>query len=188
MRGKEDVILDEYGNVRITPAYAGKRRLLAGCTGLGEDHPRICGEKPWPAMPPDVGQGSPPHMRGKVLVGPAVPRLGRITPAYAGKRLRDSLKLFQKRDHPRICGEKKGDLPAALRIWGSPPHMRGKAASFSALNSLTGITPAYAGKSYSVIHCLKLFKDHPRICGEKILEGAGWTLGVGSPPHMRGKD
>ena len=70
---------------------------------------------------------------------------------------------------------------------GSPPHMRGKAASFSALNSLTGITPAYAGKRIIAALCFKLFKDHPRICGEKHMRSIPCWYVWGSPPHMRGK-
>ena len=30
---------------RITPACAGKRRLVSGCGSGAEDHPRVCGEK-----------------------------------------------------------------------------------------------------------------------------------------------
>ncbi len=31
------------------------------------------------------------------------------------------------------------------------------------------------------------FRDHPRICGEKILSGHPPSEHTGSPPHMRGK-
>ena len=50
----------------ITPAYAGKRRrwLLIRC--WHRDHPRICGEKFLHTFAVVAGQGSPPHMRGKV--------------------------------------------------------------------------------------------------------------------------
>ena len=34
---------------------------------------------------------------------------------------------------------------------------------------LDGITPAYAGKSVFADFPGQLFKDHPRVCGEKIL-------------------
>ena len=71
-----------------------------------------------------------------------------------------------------------------------------------------GITPAYAGKSYRLLKvfvskpgspprmrgkvlfcplsCFQ-FKDHPRVCGEKISGTTLITTQQGSPPRMRGK-
>ena len=71
----------------------------------------------------------------------------RITPAYAGKSSRSQNSRLERRDHPRLCGEKQqmqqlGDLSE-----GSPPPMRGKAL-----------------ETYpSAVQ----FEDHPRLCGEK---------------------
>ena len=69
----------------ITPAYAGKRikyRSLSYCT---RDHPRLCGEKWGMSESIAPGAGSPPPMRGKVLVPVRENVQYRITPAYAGK-------------------------------------------------------------------------------------------------------
>ena len=50
------------------------------------DHPRVCGEKPFPAPLVGFRWGSPPRVRGKGDSGMMrVHRLG-ITPACAGKR------------------------------------------------------------------------------------------------------
>ena len=53
---------------------------------------------------------------------------------------------------------------------------------------MTGITPAYAGKS----HCFAVprvdVKDHPRLCGEKSICFPRKSALPGSPPPMRGKD
>ena len=70
----------------VSPAYAGKSPAAAyACPGT-QDHPRVCGEKGVYAMLYTGLWGSPPHVRGKVLV-PAIKRFAqRITPAYAGKR------------------------------------------------------------------------------------------------------
>ena len=35
---------------------------------------------------------------------------GGITPAYAGKSTDKAIKYLAKRDHPRVCGEKKNRL------------------------------------------------------------------------------
>ena len=51
----------------------------------------------------------------------------RITPAYAGKRLKTQSQAACMRDHPRLCGEKAFCLFAFCLFAGSPPPMRGKA-------------------------------------------------------------
>ena len=72
--------------------------------------------------------------------------------------------------------------------WGSPPHMRGKAATGLNAASSSRITPAHAGKSYIRPALLRPEWDHPRTCGEKICIGLALVIMPGSPPHMRGKD
>ena len=66
MRGK--VVIEEHSalDVRITPAYAGKRTARSGGSFCLWDHPRLCGEKGNSWLNDD-------HET-------------RITPAYAGKR------------------------------------------------------------------------------------------------------
>ena len=45
-------------------------------------------------------------MRGKVPVFGALMLIGRITPAYAGKRQLSTPHTPCTEDHPRLCGEK----------------------------------------------------------------------------------
>ena len=110
-----------------------------------------------------------------------------ITPAYAGKSQHVNGYRIEKKDHPRVCGEK--DSPAAITFHckGSPPRMRGKADQVYGSRSKAGITPAYAGKrpepSARRTHC----QDHPRVCGEKPFRNPVRSIGLGSPPRMRGK-
>ena len=74
----------------VSPAYAGKRACTPCCTPVCGDHPRMCGEKSCQTGAASLALGSPPRMRGKGHgIGIAVSRL-RITPAYAGKRLKRS--------------------------------------------------------------------------------------------------
>ena len=70
---------------------------------------------------------------------------------------------------------------------GSPPPMRGKVLRTSPRLALSGITPAYAGKSHSKRTREKINGDHPRLCGEKAVVGNYNRIFVGSPPPMRGK-
>ena len=74
----------------ITPAYAGKSFHDLLLLSVGRDHPRICGEKSSCMLPFPSGTGSPPHMRGKVERRINALFSHRITPAYAGKRLKRS--------------------------------------------------------------------------------------------------
>ena len=65
--------------------------------------------------------------------------------------------------------------------------MRGKVSAERARRNNTGITPAYAGKSFQVLHYLFVIWDHPRVCGEKMLSSIHTVTFLGSPPRMRGK-
>ena len=87
MRGKECDKPDLFFWIGITPAYAGKRGWGWYCAALSWDHPRVCGEKFGKVDTIIVVVGSPPRMRGKALKGYVHPIPGRITPAYAGKRV-----------------------------------------------------------------------------------------------------
>ena len=50
-----------------------------------------------------------------------------------------------------------------------------------------GITPACAGKTNRVTAKLVIVWDHPRMCGENGMRASGFFHGLGSPPHVRGK-
>ena len=52
-------------------------------------------------------------------------------------------------------------------VEGSPPHGRGKAAFRSILESVLGITPAWAGKRKMSAAFTPGAGDHPRMGGEK---------------------
>ena len=129
--------------------------------------PRVCGEKGVYAMLYTGLWGSPPHVRGKVLV-PAIKRFAqRITPAYAGKRSPPLFPLRSPEDHPRMCGEKLSCLLLQWCFLGSPPHVRGKVGRTLYLVAGERITPAYAGKSFLQRTAQCRCQDHPHVCGEK---------------------
>ena len=70
---------------------------------------------------------------------------------------------------------------------GSPPRGRGKVQSSFLLPDIYGITPAWAGKSWSFTSVSAASEDHPRVGGEKLLQFALPLLLTGSPPRGRGK-
>ena len=55
------------------------------------------------------------------------------------------------------------------------------------MTSLLGITPAYAGKSMTSFRPFDGYRDHPRVCGEKLHGKSCLPWPEGSPPRMRGK-
>ena len=65
--------------------------------------------------------------------------------------------------------------------------MRGKDTALTDADSATGITPAYAGKSLTILQLTTGSRDHPRVCGEKAFGRASPRGPKGSPPRMRGK-
>ena len=137
MRGKGFQSCKGQFLIGITPAYAGKRHNTVCWQLLIEDHPRLCGEKQVICVCRCFLAGSPPPMRGKASKAICIHHSIRITPAYAGKRLSLFSIASLSEDHPRLCGEKLLVRRTVMRIWGSPPPMRGKGVSGFSLNLCT---------------------------------------------------
>ena len=111
----------------------------------------------------------------------------RITPAWAGKRLRISVVSTVARDHPRVGGEKFPFSPTKRKEWGSPPRGRGKDIRIFTGKPVHRITPAWAGKSYMRRSWPSTSWDHPRVGGEKSSNTGTRRAKWGSPPRGRGK-
>ena len=127
-------------------------------------------------------------MRGKGSRTFIEPSLFRITPAHAGKSRNHGGTRSGCGDHPRACGEKLAEAMQARNIRGSPPRMRGKVHGLAIGAVGVGITPAHAGKSsWYKVESYDL-QDHPRACGEKPPLLCFFSLVLGSPPRMRGKE
>ena len=187
MRGKGFPVNSEKRASGITPAYAGKS-ASHGCGSRGwRDHPRVCGEKSSAARAAWVKLGSPPRMRGKAGGLFLCMSLPGITPAYAGKSSMKDCFEHLNQDHPRVCGEKTTRHSLKRCGTGSPPRMRGKAAHHEVCVLVLGITPAYAGKRICCRLAAIRDRDHPRVCGEKLILDETYKAKSGSPPRMRGK-
>ena len=127
VRGKGDRYEAMDAPAGITPAYAGKRSTSCCHAGVPGDHPRVCGEKAFVFSSALVLAGSPPRVRGKAQWCGAIGANLRITPACAGKSSHQHGAGRWRRDHPRVCGEKKIWSFVILEPVGSPPRVRGKA-------------------------------------------------------------
>ena len=66
--------------------------------------------------------------------------------------------------------------------------MRGKDGFVVQAYGGTGITPACAGKSLPAPAGHSPIRDHPRVCGEKVIALRAARQILGSPPRVRGKD
>ena len=90
-------------------------------------------------------------MRGKPVIIYAIKIQVRITPADAGKTVSIAAMIALAWDHPRGCGENTIRSPQNPLHFPSPPRMRGKHPSKGATATITGITPADAGKTIKII-------------------------------------
>ena len=171
----------------ITPAYAGKRTLAQRMPLCLKDHPRVCGEEVVGFRPAIKISGSPPRMRGRAQRQKMALISRRITPAYAGKRVRHAHQGAANQDHPRVCGEEVAVPVVELDAVGSPPRMRGRGSEYDAAQPVSGITPAYAGKSTGRPRPSPRGQDHPRVCGEECTWASLVRICSGSPPAYAGK-
>ena len=76
---------------RITPAPAGKTAFFYRFISYSEDHPRTCGENIATKRERNRNLGSPPHLRGKQKDIEAIEQCAGITPAPAGKTLKNDV-------------------------------------------------------------------------------------------------
>ena len=187
MRGKAQNQASKPTAGRITPACAGKRENAPCTHSWARDHPRVCGEKAKALGANNLQRGSPPRMRGKGQRPAFPPAGGGITPACAGKSCGHQCREYMPQDHPRVYGEKRFALMAFQLFTGSSPRMRGKERHLTVTGWVVGITPAYAGKRYTVLRGNPVPGDHPRVCGEKTTDRAKNRAKTGSPPRVRGK-
>ena len=166
LRGKQLGVFEVKERTRITPAPAGKTWCKRKNTPDEKDHPRTCGENLSVILINILCEGSPPHLRGKHLQFHFPVWISRITPAPAGKTLKNAWHWALRQDHPRTCGENGIFTVVSVIHKGSPPHLRGKLhQSFYFVFALR-ITPAPAGKTSRTNQKDFHKRDHPRTCGE----------------------
>ena len=89
-----------------------------------------------------------------------------ITPACAGKTCPIKQMLLPGWDHPRVCGKDTWFNFEKVEDMGSPPRVRERHhRPFYAL-AIKRITPACAGKTYTLARSSHTSRDHPRVCGK----------------------
>ena len=141
-RGKDFMFCGQHLEIRITPAWAGKRYTSFRSFIRFQDHPRMGGEKRLLLGIGCKGLGSPPHGRGKGKSKSQTRCAKRITPAWAGKSIHRAGDGHFSRDHPRMGGEKFHFIFLLFLVIGSPPRRRGKAIAHNPALYERRITPA----------------------------------------------
>ena len=127
-----------------------------------------------------------PEVRGAERLACYLPDQQRIIPADAGSTPAHDVQGDMSEDHPRRCGEHKNTKVVDFADWGSSPQMRGApGARHSELADL-GIIPADAGSTSTPAWPMLPRWDHPRRCGEHIVDNFPTILKAGSSPQMRG--
>ena len=148
----------------------------------------MCGEKLKFGTNVTKNPGSPPRVRGKEAPGRLCSDGRGITPAYAGKSFPTGCNSSLAQDHPRVCGEKTLYSGIRLVVLGSPPRVRGKGEQTARPHYHMRITPACAGKRRLSAKTASRSRDHPRVCGEKLVQFVHFRCPKGSPPRVRGKE
>ena len=134
-----------------------------------------------------IFSGLPPRGRGRVLL--RFPFLGRIriTPAWAGKSVKSWIPTVSGGDYPRVGGEEAYDTAAFFGSSGLPPRGRGRVGGRMMERVTLRITPAWAGKSFTILVFLVLYRDYPRVGGEELLVRPISRFVLGLPPRGRGR-
>ena len=166
-RGRQFAYFAAISDFRITPACAGKTRVLGFPPTCGPDHPRMRGED--------------------VELGIDLDNNLWITPACAGKTSTPTTQKKRNPDHPRMRGEDSRRSSPTAADMGSPPHARGRPPHKKSNCSPPGITPACAGKTSNGSSTQSSATDHPRMRGEDLAHKVQVLKATGSPPHARGR-
>ena len=113
--------------------------------------------------------------------------LARITPACAGRSDAVYATYSIRQDHPRLRGEKCAINKIDKKGKGSPPPARGEVCNLNVDEEFGRITPACAGRRYSLFVLRRPYWDHPRLRGEKYFLILLMMKIKGSPPPARGE-
>ena len=152
-----------------------------------EDHPHACGDKYCINLDTASPQGSSPCVWGQAQYCFAVAHGHRIIPMRVGTRTLTCTDLQLMRDHPHACGDKSLRIfPAKLRR-GSSPCVWGQVTSVKLPCGVSRIIPMRVGTSTYPFCYLKVHKDHPHACGDKVSGSPESCTAAGSSPCVWGQ-
>ena len=130
-------------------------------------------------------RGSPPLVRERPFTFRFKYFVLGITPARAGKTAIVRPPLYKFKDHPRSCGKDPKSASSSGVTSGSPPLVRERPFTIKSKSRFIRITPARAGKTFSLYRRIRHKQDHPRSCGKDLLAYSSYSSNPGSPPLVR---
>ena len=171
----------------LIPAWAGKTLTATTSTSCRRAHPRVGGENWFHARVSQAMRGSSPRGRGK-RDSARLLRVGHgLIPAWAGKTLGRASAPSSEPAHPRVGGENAHGHGRRHRRRGSSPRGRGKPHGARLAPGVSGLIPAWAGKTCKSNPYVLGVRAHPRVGGEN-LEGVVYVRQtLGSSQRGRGK-
>ncbi len=185
-RGTPSSVLIGRCSTWLTPAWAGNTAATIPTRRSPRAHPRMGGEHPEGMAWAEDYEGSPPHGRGTPAHLPCYVPLPGLTPAWAGNTGVLTFTCPADGAHPRMGGEHHSSAAAAATGGGSPPHGRGTRRPQRRPRRRHGLTPAWAGNTWTCSAPSPAASAHPRMGGEHRLPAIGPIWRPGSPPHGRG--
>ena len=147
-RGKPSVRLRKCTPRGLIPAWAGKTRLGTLTTSRSRAHPRVGGEN--------------------YLSLPFFTLFTWLIPAWAGKTLGRASAPSSEPAHPRVGGENAHGHGRRHRRRGSSPRGRGKPHGARLAPGVSGLIPAWAGKTCKSNPYVLGVRAHPRVGGENL--------------------
>ena len=146
----------------------------------------MCGEHEKILLYGDAIPGSSPHVRGALWFSEFFVYSDGIIPACAGSTSFLTNRRVLRWDHPRMCGEHLRLTRGRSSNRGSSPHVRGAQHCLRSIQPVSGIIPACAGSTCLPLVAARVWRDHPRMCGEHVTLALGIAGIMGSSPHVRG--
>ena len=131
--------------------------------------------------------GSPPRVRSRRRWWSCGRLLAGITSACAEQTSLMVGLSANARDHLRVCGADRVNLPVGFPPLGSPPRVRSRPDQSGVGRRLRGITSACAEQTpIAPIGCARS-RDHLRVCGADRDGHEPRPRGRGSPPRVRSR-
>ena len=152
---------------RFTPTCVGKTGHRSREPQKTPVHPHMCGEDVLEIPDLPRGNGSPPHVWGRL-------------PSLSDKPGKRAV-------HPHMCGEDYHGYTVGASGYGSPPHVWGRRALETNGSHCIRFTPTCVGKTFGQTKEECLQTVHPHMCGEDVTLGGQLQANTGSPPHVWGR-
>ena len=110
---------------RFSPACAGNAAVESALAIAISVQPRVCGERTGTGILGLTTGGSAPRVRGTLCSARCCCLPYRFSPACAGNAAVESALAIAISVQPRVCGERRCQVPGVARYTGSAPRVRG---------------------------------------------------------------